>query len=200
MIKDIQDLMVYLPDYKDNQMPDRNYKFQILTTMRNEQVSNILMNARKNRALQEKVDDNELVFVNKEIESVMAQKCKFELDFIPIVTKGNGTFLLKLSAKLQTSRKPAKKFQLSFENLQKEEEEEKRKMICNRCLLIQLNLNKLIMKIIILPIYSCQSCLQTSFLCFGLEIIFHIAISYLNFFAIILSINPASSKFIIFYC
>ena len=131
----------------------------------------------------------------KEIESVMAQKCKFELYFISIVTKGNAKFLLKWSAKLGTSRNPAKKYQLSFENVQKEEEEEKKKTICNRCLLIQLNLNKLIMKITILPIYSCQSYLQTSFLCFGIEIIFHIAISYLNFFAIILFINPASSKF-----
>ena len=130
MIKDVQDLMVYFPDYKDNQMPDRNYMFQILTTMRYEQVSNMLMNARKNRALQEKVDDNELVFVNKEmmkeIESRMAQKCKFELYLISIVTKGNATFLLKRSAKLGICRKPAKKYQLSFENLQKEEEEEKK--------------------------------------------------------------------------
>ena len=88
------------------------------------------MNARKNRTLQEKVDDKELVFVNKEmmkeIESVMAQKCKFELYFISIVTKGKAKFLLKWSAKLGTSRKPERKYQLSFENVQKDEEEEKK--------------------------------------------------------------------------
>ena len=131
MIKEVPDLIIYFPDYKANQKPERKYMFQLLATLRYEEINRMLTNARKNRALQEEADNNEFVFVQsdmlKEIESVITQKCKTANYYLIIVTKGNAAFLLKRSAKLITSRKPAKEYPLSFDHLQKEDEEEKKK-------------------------------------------------------------------------
>ena len=41
------------------------------------------------------------------------------------MTKGNAVYLLKRSAKLGVKRKPAKTYQLCFENLQRNSEEKK---------------------------------------------------------------------------
>ena len=80
MIKEVPDLMRFYPDYKDNQRPDRKYMFQILTTMRYNEVYNMLQNSRKNRALEENPSEEEFVYIKanllKEIESVMTQRSK----------------------------------------------------------------------------------------------------------------------------
>ena len=39
MILDVEDLVQYFPTYKLNQMPDREYMFSILATLRNEETS-----------------------------------------------------------------------------------------------------------------------------------------------------------------
>ena len=72
----------YFPDYKPNQMPERRFMYSILTTFRFDEVSAMVKNARENKALQNSADDDILVHIEKnlykEIQSVMAQKCKLE--------------------------------------------------------------------------------------------------------------------------
>ena len=80
LVKDVADLMKYFPDYKESQYPWRTHMFSILSTLRHEDVMNMILNARKNRSLDNQEDDDELVFINKrlyeEIEGVMSQKRK----------------------------------------------------------------------------------------------------------------------------
>ena len=77
MIKKVPDLLVYFPDYKANQKPERKYMFQLLATLKYEEINRMLSNARKNSTLLEEADNNQFVFVQsdmlKEIESVMTQ-------------------------------------------------------------------------------------------------------------------------------
>ena len=130
IIKEVPDLIIYFPDYKANQKSERKYMFQLLATLRYEEINRMLTNARKNRELQKESDNKEFIFIQsnmlKEIGSVMARKYETANYYLIIVTKGNAAFLLMRSAKLLTSRKPAKEYPLSFDHLQKEDEEEKK--------------------------------------------------------------------------
>ena len=81
LVKEVNDLLEYFPDYKPKQYPDRSFMYSILATLRFDQVKSMVENARKNRALENKRDEDELVYINKEllkeIESVLSQKRKY---------------------------------------------------------------------------------------------------------------------------
>ena len=85
-------------------MPDRDCMYTILATKRNEELQNMINNARRNRAKKFQEIDDEVVYIKKdiykEIESVMAGKCRLFTNYWNIVTKGKATYLLKRSAKL----------------------------------------------------------------------------------------------------
>ena len=122
MITDVKDLLQYFPTYKPGQMTDREYMFLILTTLRNEENNTMIQNSRKNRSAITSNDDKELVYINtqlyNEIKGVSTQKCTlFNLSNSYLVTKGRAAHLLKRSTKLLVSRKPAKTYPISFENL-----------------------------------------------------------------------------------
>ena len=80
MVKEVEDLMLYFPDYEGKQLPCWTHLFAILSTLRYKDVNNMISNARKNRALENQDDEDEFVYINKkiyeEIEEVMSQKCK----------------------------------------------------------------------------------------------------------------------------
>ena len=80
MIKYIPDLYKFFPDYGENQLVDRKYVFQVLTTIKFEAVSNMVMNARKSRSLAETDGAEGTILIQKglleEINRVMNQKCK----------------------------------------------------------------------------------------------------------------------------
>ena len=69
-------------------MPDREYMFSILATLRNEETKTMIQNSRKNRSAITSNDDKELVYINtqlnNEIKGVSAQKCTLSIDLIRI--------------------------------------------------------------------------------------------------------------------
>ena len=67
MIKEVLDLAIYFPDYNDKQKPDQKYKFQLIAILRYDEVKMMLANARNNRALQEEADEDEFVFVERDM-------------------------------------------------------------------------------------------------------------------------------------
>ena len=80
LIREVEDINVYFPDLKEHQLPNREYMYSVLSTLRNEEVKNMICNARKNRSIDSKEKEEDLVYISneiyEEINSVMAQKCK----------------------------------------------------------------------------------------------------------------------------
>ena len=80
MVREIEDLNQHFPDYAESQLPDRDYMFTVLATLRLEILQNMITNARRNRAKDNQDDDSELVHISEkmyqEINSVMTGKCK----------------------------------------------------------------------------------------------------------------------------
>ena len=80
LIKGVDDFIVFFPDYNNSHMPDRDYMYSILATKRNEELQNMIDNARRNRAKKFQKIDDEVVYIKKdiykEIESVIAGKCR----------------------------------------------------------------------------------------------------------------------------
>ena len=76
MVKDVPELNKFLSDFKDKKKCDRKYMFQILATMRHDELSSMIRNARKNKFLLENNDEDETILIHKnlfeEINSVMA--------------------------------------------------------------------------------------------------------------------------------
>ena len=129
LITEVDDLSIYFPDYKPNQLPERRFMFSILATFRQNELSSMIKNARDNRAIQKPENDNRLVHIEKkfynEIQGIMTRKCKTLQLLKYLVTKGRASHLLRRSANLQAVRKPAKEFELAFDDLHKNKEEEK---------------------------------------------------------------------------
>ena len=72
--------MIYFPDFTDKKVPDRDYMFSVLATTRYEQLKEIVENARKQRAKENELPEDEFIYIEKnilsEIEGVMMQKSK----------------------------------------------------------------------------------------------------------------------------
>ena len=79
LIKDVPKLMLYFPNYKASQSPNRKHMFSILATHRYEELSNIVKIARQNKSLEKPQDENKLVCITKsfydEIIVVSSQTC-----------------------------------------------------------------------------------------------------------------------------
>ena len=92
--------------------------FRVLTAIRLEGVSNMVMNVRNSRSLAETNGAEGIIHTQKglleETNRVITQKRKESLRLKNIVTKGNAIYLLKRSDKLNVKRKPAKEYQLNI--------------------------------------------------------------------------------------
>ena len=84
LLKDVKTLNNYFPDYNPNQLPDRKFMFTILSTFRFDVLNNMIKNANKNRSLDSKNKEAELVHISnkiyKEIDEVMTHKRKKLID------------------------------------------------------------------------------------------------------------------------
>ena len=80
LVREVEDLAQYFPDYKENQLPDWRFMFAILATFRFDQLDSMIKNANKNRSLDSKDKDNELMYITqnlyKEIKDVKTHKHK----------------------------------------------------------------------------------------------------------------------------
>ena len=82
LIKDVNDLMIYFPDYELKQLPDRQFMYSILGTFRTEELKIMIEGARKKRALNGEKPADDYIYVEKElyaeISNVMTHKSKFD--------------------------------------------------------------------------------------------------------------------------
>ena len=78
LVKEIDDLMMFFPDYNNNQLPCRTHLYDLLATLRYKEVLAMIKNVRNNRAQENQDDKKELVHISKhlyeEIFGVMSQK------------------------------------------------------------------------------------------------------------------------------
>ena len=81
--KDDKYLLQFLPDIKDDQLPEREYFYGILATVYEKETRELVFLSRKSRAISEKTMQNDKVAIDseilKEIENVMSRRSKFEL-------------------------------------------------------------------------------------------------------------------------
>ena len=80
LIKEAADILEYFPDYSNKQLPDREYMFSILSTLRFSVIEKMVNDARKNRSIEGKENAGQFVYIQKdlfnEISGVLAQKSK----------------------------------------------------------------------------------------------------------------------------
>ena len=78
LVKEVDELMSYFPDYEQKQLPDRNFMFLIFGTLRHDELKAMVEGTRKSRVFKEEKPDDDFVYIEnllyKEISSVMAQK------------------------------------------------------------------------------------------------------------------------------
>lgn len=75
--KDDQHLMRYMPDLEENELPEKEFFFGILTTLYEDEVQKLIENARNHRATKEEDKENNLV----EIKSSILQEIDALMDF-----------------------------------------------------------------------------------------------------------------------
>ena len=65
LIKEVEELKVYFPDLDENQLPNCEYMYSVLSTLRNDKVNSMVLKVRKNRSIDSK--ENNLVYIWNEI-------------------------------------------------------------------------------------------------------------------------------------
>ena len=63
-VKQITDLLSYFPDLEVNELPDRDFMWSILTTLREEGVKKLIADARKNRDVSNEENKQELIEIH----------------------------------------------------------------------------------------------------------------------------------------
>ena len=129
-VKDCEDLCNYFPDYEADQLPERGFILGILSTLRSDELRQLIKDALKNRSIQENPDEYQLIAMDADkkevIMSLFPQKVCFHLIIFKIqTTPGRAYYLLKQGAKLRRQKTDAKKYPANLEILGKDKEEEK---------------------------------------------------------------------------
>ena len=98
-LKEEEELMNYFPDYEQKQLTDREFMFSIIGTLRFDELKAMVEGARKNGALNEEKNDDNFVYIEKElyneISGVLIYKSMMKIYIISITSKGKTAFLLK---------------------------------------------------------------------------------------------------------
>ena len=66
-MKEIDELNVYFPDFKQTKKPEKTYMWTIISTLRPDQTKKLIEDTRKHRSQHEIHDESELVEVDPEI-------------------------------------------------------------------------------------------------------------------------------------
>ena len=80
MISEIDDLMLYFPEYKKKQKPDRHFMLAVFSTLRHDELKEIVSSACNIRSIENEDRGDDFVFIEsnffKEISDVMAHRNK----------------------------------------------------------------------------------------------------------------------------
>ena len=66
-VKDIPDIAVFFPDYTKSELPERDYLFNILYTIKPEAIESLVKDARMNRGVTEEQNQDEMVEIDPDI-------------------------------------------------------------------------------------------------------------------------------------
>ena len=79
-IREVEEIYQYFPDYTEKQLPERDYLFAIVSTLRPDSLDSLVSDARKKRSLNENPELEDFVEITKsfkeEINNVLTQKSK----------------------------------------------------------------------------------------------------------------------------
>ena len=68
LVKENEDLMIYFPDLKASQLPEKEFMYGILSTLRPDAIREIIASSLKNRSPIEQEDKGDLVEVSNELK------------------------------------------------------------------------------------------------------------------------------------
>ena len=82
-IKELPELNKYFPDLKENELPERNYTWAIISTLKQDIVKSLFSEARLRRSINSKEKSDYLIKVSQEfydaISAVVCQKRKYNI-------------------------------------------------------------------------------------------------------------------------
>ena len=110
--------MMYFPNFKPSQFPEKEFMYGILSTLKPDEVKQLVAQSLKDRAPKSQDEKDDFVEVTKElynsIQDLYFMKSKRVLKAYMnfcIATKGRTNYLLKESSILSAPRKSRKKYQ-----------------------------------------------------------------------------------------
>ena len=80
LVKDADEVFSYFPDYTDKQIPERDFLFKILSTIKTDIIRGMIKQSRDARSVVNQEDEDELILIKKdlmkEIKEVATQQSK----------------------------------------------------------------------------------------------------------------------------
>ena len=82
LVKEIEDLNAFFTDLEENEYPEREYLWTIVSTLSSENTKELIKTARNKRTTKERADQNSLIQIDpsiyQEISAIAAQKRWFK--------------------------------------------------------------------------------------------------------------------------
>ena len=79
-MKAVEELSQYFPDYTQKQLPERDYLFAIVSTLKSEELEDLVLEAQKKRSIYEAPEMGDFVEISttfkEEIDRVLSKKSK----------------------------------------------------------------------------------------------------------------------------
>ena len=67
-VKEVPDLLQYFPDFPENMVPDREYLFTIISTLRGDELKKLIKKSRDSRSLQNEDNQDKMIEITKDIK------------------------------------------------------------------------------------------------------------------------------------
>ena len=130
-VRELPELMQYFPDYDGKSLPERQYMWDILYTLKPDIVADLIKEARRNRGLEKNDDHDQMIEIAPdfwdEISTLVNVKGRIliTLSYWSIDSRGRAPYLLKKIAKPRKKRENPKHYMANysgFVHMQREEE------------------------------------------------------------------------------
>jgi hypothetical protein len=111
-VQEIEELYCYFPDYNEGVLPERDYLFTIISTLKPNETKEIIEEARNQRSVTMPEDDNDYIELTKEFKEelfgVMTQKVG-EFTKYCIDNKGKSCAFVEKVCKIKEKKKRTKR-------------------------------------------------------------------------------------------
>ena len=114
-VAEIPELKQYFPDLDDGQLPERDFLFSILSTLRRDELKNLIHEARGVRAIANKSNDDDMIavlpWIKDEMFKILPTKSKLILFIVDFLDPSGRVYqLLKQGAKLKKTKAAPHKY------------------------------------------------------------------------------------------